>query len=85
LLDSGIDLDKENLDEIGVYIGSGIGGLSTTEEQHTVLLQKGPGRMSPFVIPMLILNMASGLVSMYYKLRAQIWQPAQPALPHLTQ
>ncbi|MGC8887519.1 MAG: beta-ketoacyl-ACP synthase II [Verrucomicrobiia bacterium] len=67
--DSGIDLDKENLDEIGVYIGSGIGGLSTTEEQHTVLLQKGPGRMSPFVIPMLILNMAAGLVSMFYKLR----------------
>lgn len=69
LLDSGLDLSKENLDEIGVYIGSGIGGLATTEEQHTVLLQKGPGRMSPFVIPMLILNMASGLVSMYYKLR----------------
>lgn len=69
LKDSGLDLSKENLDEIGVFIGSGIGGLATTEEQHTVLLQKGPGRMSPFVIPMLILNMASGLVSMYYKLR----------------
>ncbi|MGC8743716.1 MAG: beta-ketoacyl-ACP synthase II [Verrucomicrobiia bacterium] len=67
--DSGLDLGKENLNEIGVFIGSGIGGLATTEEQHTVLLQKGPGRMSPFVIPMLILNMASGLVSMYYKLR----------------
>ncbi len=69
LLDSGLELGRENLDEIGVYIGSGIGGLATTEEQHTVLLQKGPGKMSPFVIPMLISNMAAGLVSMYYKLR----------------
>ncbi|MGV3755623.1 MAG: beta-ketoacyl-[acyl-carrier-protein] synthase II, partial [Verrucomicrobiota bacterium] len=50
-------------------IGSGIGGLSTTEEQHKILLNRGPGRVSPFMIPMLILNMASGLFSMYYKLR----------------
>jgi 3-oxoacyl-[acyl-carrier-protein] synthase II len=69
LRDSGLDLDKANRDEIGVFIGSGIGGLNTTEEQHQVLLQKGPGRISPFMIPMLILNMASGLFSMYYKLR----------------
>jgi 3-oxoacyl-[acyl-carrier-protein] synthase II len=69
LLDSGLDLNKANRDEIGVFIGSGIGGLNTTEEQHRVLLQKGPGRLSPFMIPMLILNMSSGLFSMYYKLR----------------
>jgi 3-oxoacyl-[acyl-carrier-protein] synthase II len=69
LRDSGLDLAKENCDEIGVFIGSGIGGLSTTEEQHQVLLNKGPGRVSPFMIPMLILNMASGMFSMYYKLR----------------
>ena len=69
LLDSGLDLAKENTDEIGVFIGSGIGGLATTEEQHKVLLQKGPGRLSPFMIPMLILNIGSGLFSMYYKLR----------------
>jgi 3-oxoacyl-[acyl-carrier-protein] synthase II len=69
LLDSGIDLEKVNRDEIGVFIGSGIGGLRTTEEQHTVLMERGPGRLSPFMIPMLILNMASGLLSMYYKLR----------------
>ena len=61
--------NKANRDEIGVFIGSGIGGLYTTEEQHKVLLNKGPGRLSPFMIPMLILNMASGLFSMYYKLR----------------
>lgn len=69
LLDSGLDLNKVNRDEIGCFIGSGIGGLHTTAEQHKILLAKGPGRVSPFMIPMLILNMASGLFSMYYKLR----------------
>jgi 3-oxoacyl-[acyl-carrier-protein] synthase II len=69
LIDSGLDLAKENCDEIGVFIGSGIGGLRTTEEQHKILLAKGPDRVSPFMIPMLILNMASGMFSMYYKLR----------------
>jgi len=69
LLDSGLDLEKANRDEIGCFIGSGIGGLYTTGEQHKILLAKGPSRVSPFMIPMLILNMASGLFSMYYKLR----------------
>jgi 3-oxoacyl-[acyl-carrier-protein] synthase II len=69
LLDSGLDLNRVNRDEIGVFLGSGIGGLETTAEQHKVLLERGPGRLSPFMIPMLILNIASGLFSMYYKLR----------------
>ncbi len=69
LLDSGIDLNTANRDEIGVFLGSGIGGLETTGEQHKILLAKGPTRVSPFMIPMLILNMASGMFSMYYKLR----------------
>ena len=69
LLDSGLDLEKIDRDEAGVFIGSGIGGLNTVEEQHKILLTKGPGRVSPFMIPMLILNMASGLFSMYRKLR----------------
>ena len=69
LLDSGMDLDKLDRDEIGVVIGSGIGGLQTTEDQHTILLERGPKRISPFLIPMLILNMASGLFSIYNKLR----------------
>src|SRR2546428_3385674 len=69
LVDSGLDLNKVNRDEIGVFFGSGIGGLQTTAEQHKILLDRGPGRLSPFMIPMLILNMASGLFSMYYKLR----------------
>jgi len=69
LLDSGLDLNKINRDEAGVFFGSGIGGLQTTAEQHKILLERGPGRLSPFMIPMLILNMASGLFSMYFKLR----------------
>jgi 3-oxoacyl-[acyl-carrier-protein] synthase II len=67
--DSGLDLEKVNRDNIGVFVGSGIGGLTTTTEQHTILLQRGPGRLSPFMIPMLISNMASGLISMYHNLR----------------
>ena len=69
LKDSGAELDKLNRDEIGVIIGSGIGGLETTSAQIKILHERGPGRLSPFMIPMLISNMASGLVSMYYNLR----------------
>jgi len=69
LVDSGLDLDRCNRDAIGAFLGSGIGGLHTTEEQHKILLSKGPGRLSPFMIPMLILNMASGLFSMFHGLR----------------
>jgi 3-oxoacyl-[acyl-carrier-protein] synthase II len=69
LLDSGLDLDKTDRDQVGAFIGSGIGGLKTTEDQHSILIAKGPGRLSPFMIPMLILNMASGFFSMFYKLR----------------
>ncbi len=69
LQDSGLDLERVNRDEVGVFIGSGIGGLKTVTEQHTILLERGPGRLSPFMIPMLISNMASGIFSMYYNLR----------------
>jgi 3-oxoacyl-[acyl-carrier-protein] synthase II len=69
LKDSGADLDRLNRDEIGVIIGSGIGGLETTSAQIKILHERGPGRLSPFMIPMLISNMASGLFSMYQNLR----------------
>jgi len=68
LKDSGIDLERTQRDRCGVIVSSGIGGLSTLEDQHTVLLTKGPARNSPFTIPMLISNMASGLISMEYGL-----------------
>jgi len=62
--DSGIKIG-ENVDaeRVGVSVGSGIGGLGTWEEQHTILMEKGPRRVSPFFIPMMIANMASGQVS----------------------
>src|SRR5271170_889924 len=69
LKDSGLELERENPDEIGVIIGSGIGGLQTTAEQHEILLERGPKKLSPFMIPMFISNMASGLVSMFFNLR----------------
>jgi 3-oxoacyl-[acyl-carrier-protein] synthase II len=56
-------------ERFGCMIGSGIGGLATIEAQHKILLQKGPGRLSPFLIPMLISNMASGTVSMEWGLQ----------------
>lgn len=63
--DSGLNIG-ENADpeRVGVMIGSGIGGLGTWEDQHNILLEKGPKRVSPFFIPMMIANMASGQVSM---------------------
>jgi len=68
LENSGIDLEKLNRDRFGVIVSSGIGGLKTLEDQYTVLVTKGPSRNSPFTIPMLISNMASGLISMEYGL-----------------
>ncbi|HCP91524.1 MAG TPA: beta-ketoacyl-[acyl-carrier-protein] synthase II [Spartobacteria bacterium] len=68
LEDGGIDLEKVRRDRFGVIVSSGIGGLKTLEDQHTILSTKGPSRNSPFTIPMLISNMASGLISMEYGL-----------------
>ncbi|SFS51653.1 beta-ketoacyl-ACP synthase II [Marininema halotolerans] len=58
-----LDLTTMDRDRVGVYIGSGIGGLSTLEEEHRKLMEKGPRRVSPFFIPMMIPNMAAGQVS----------------------
>lgn len=66
---AGFDFDSLDLDRFGCIISSGIGGLSSLEEQHTKLLSAGPGRVSPFVIPMMISNIASGIISMEYGLR----------------
>jgi 3-oxoacyl-[acyl-carrier-protein] synthase II len=67
--DSGIDLDKVDRYRFGAIVSSGIGGLKTLEDQHSALVNKGPGRVSAFTIPMLISNMASGLISMEYGLK----------------
>ena len=60
---SGIDCSEGNGERIGVIIGSGIGGIATWETNHKTLLDRGPSRVSPFFIPMMIANMASGMVS----------------------
>ena len=64
--DAAIDTGKVDGTRFGVLIGSGIGGITTLLESHRNLLEKGPDRVSPFFIPMLIANMASGLVSMRF-------------------
>ena len=61
--DAGLAITPENADRTGVIIGSGIGGILTLEQQHKVLLERGAGRVNPFLIPMLIADMGSGMVS----------------------
>ncbi len=61
--DSGLKIDSSNCNEIGVLIGSGIGGLNLIEQQYKVLMERGPRRVSPFFIPSVIINLASGAVS----------------------
>ncbi len=64
--DSGLIIDNSNAEKVGVIIGSGIGGMSTIEKYHQVLLEKGYRRITPFFIPMLIINLAAGRVSMRF-------------------
>jgi 3-oxoacyl-[acyl-carrier-protein] synthase II len=67
--DSGFQVSESNRNLFGVYVGSGIGGLQAIEEWHKVLLEKGPKRVTPFFIPMTIINMASGQISMRFGAR----------------
>jgi 3-oxoacyl-[acyl-carrier-protein] synthase II len=63
LKDSGLKVDAANDEMVGVYIGSGIGGFATIEREHTILMERGPSRISPFFIPAAIVNLASGWIS----------------------
>lgn len=65
IADSGLKVTPENAEMIGTYIGSGIGGFSVFEREHTKMMEGGPGRISPFFIPASIVNLASGYVSIY--------------------
>lgn len=67
--DSGIDLEKADKSRIGSFVGSGIGGMDTLHEQYKNLFEKGPNRVSPFFIPMMIANMAAGQVSIAFGLQ----------------
>ncbi|MED4127597.1 MULTISPECIES: beta-ketoacyl-ACP synthase II [Shouchella] len=65
LADSGLEINDDNAARVGVWIGSGIGGMETYETQFRTLLEKGPRRVSPFFVPMMIPDMASGQVSIF--------------------
>ncbi|MFN4227605.1 MAG: beta-ketoacyl-ACP synthase II [Candidatus Ratteibacteria bacterium] len=64
--DSGLELSEEEKNNVGVIIGAGIGGLRIIEQQHKILLEQGPDRVSPFLIPMLIPDIASGHIAILY-------------------
>lgn len=64
--DSGLKITPSNAERVGVVVGAGLGGLTTIEAFHKVLLERGPGRISPFFIPMLIVNEAPGQISMRF-------------------
>lgn len=64
--DAGLDFESEDRLRCGVMIGSGIGGIETLEEQNKILIERGPGRVSPFTVPRLMVNAASGNVSILY-------------------
>lgn len=63
LKDSGLVIDDSNAERVGVIVGSGIGGLGTMEDQHAILMEKGPRRISPFLVPMMIVDLAAGHIS----------------------
>jgi len=64
--DSGLKITEANAERTGVFVGSGMGGLHTIEHYHSVFLEKGPRRISPFFIPMLVVNLASGQISIRF-------------------
>lgn len=67
--DSGIDMSKEDAERAGVVVGTGLGGLPTLEKYHSIYLERGPGRISPFFIPMLIANEAPGHIAIQYGIK----------------
>lgn len=71
LRDAGIDMEKEDAYRVGCAIGCGVGSLQAIEREHTRLKEKGPGRIGPLFVPMMISNMAAGNVSIYYGLKGK--------------
>lgn len=67
--DAGLDMKKEDSERVGVLVGTGLGGLPTLEKYHSILLERGPGRISPFFIPMLIANLAPGHIAMQHGIK----------------
>jgi len=67
--DAGLDIGKEDSERVGVVVGTGLGGLPTIEKYHSVLLERGPGRITPFFIPMLIANEAPGHIAIQHGIK----------------
>ncbi len=67
--DAKLDMEREDPFRVGVIVGSGIGGISTVAQEHKTLLEKGPRRVSPFMIPMLITNIAAGEIAIAYNIQ----------------
>ena len=82
--DSGLDVSTIDPRRFGVMVGSGIGGLATLEREHGTYMTKGPKRVSPFTIPMMISNIASGIISMEFGLKGRTWSSSPPAPPPTT-
>ena len=64
--DAGLDMGREDSERVGVVVGTGLGGLPTIEKYHSVLMERGPGRITPFFIPMLIANEAPGHIAIQH-------------------
>jgi 3-oxoacyl-[acyl-carrier-protein] synthase II len=64
--DSHLKIDQSNAERVGVLVGAGLGGLTTIEKYHSILLKEGPKKLSPFFIPMLIVNLAPGQISIFF-------------------
>ncbi|TQR20326.1 beta-ketoacyl-ACP synthase II [Psychrobacillus vulpis] len=72
---SQLDLNTVNKERIGVYVGSGIGGINTTLENHKLMLDKGARKVSPFMVPMMISNMATGIIAIKFGLKGPSFSP----------
>ena len=72
IADARMDLEKENRERVGAYVGAGIGGIETMHSTYERLFDKGPERVSPFFIPMMIANMAAGQVAINYRLHGPV-------------
>jgi 3-oxoacyl-[acyl-carrier-protein] synthase II len=77
LADAGLEIDESNAERVGVYVGAGLGGIETLEQVHDVLKEKGPRRITPFFVPMIIANLAPGQISIRYGLKG-------PSMSHVS-
>lgn len=75
MADSGLPITEENADRVGCIVGSGIGGLGTMEEQYSILLERGPSRVSPTLVPQMIVDLAAGHISIRYGLKGINYAP----------